>query len=364
MNAKKRKPIPAILVAYSESDFTNPHEAMLPVEPKDCRGDFTHMGAKYWGYESRRHKATSVLEREDALVYDHDAYNWMLIGLKKRAKIDTITISTKWYTGNQVRGASVFLSDEFTGEAKEVLSRVVLKPDSEHVFKIKPTIATECYVECYYEGGISRVNLFGEPTKEQLPARPNLLLGAKITHISNEHYGKPDRAVVGERQQMHMFGWESARTGFGERALFHLKRPAVIDEVIVDTYLHRLNAPLTSHVYAVNAKGKNIDQLMKSAPRWGLVFDGKKEVVPTDFQAYMLGQKYLKEKGVKDKTNFKIRLHLPKGSPWQPVLPFARLAPDTYHRFTDLKSDVATHVLYMHYPHGGIHGLKVFGTEK
>ena len=363
MKAPKKKPIPAILIAYSDSDFTNPHEAMLPTEPKDCRGDFTHMGAKYWGYETRRHKATTVSPQDEALSYDHNAHNWMLIGLKKRAKVDTVTISTKWYTGNQVRAASVFVSDEMTGKAKKVLDRVTLKPDSEHVFNISPVLATECYVECYYEGGISRVNLFGELAKEQMPARKNLLVGAKITHVSNEHYGKPDRAVVGDRQQMHMFGWESARTGFGERALFHLKRPAVIEEVVVDTYLHRLNAPLTSHVFALNAKGKKADALMKSAPRWSLLFDGKKEVVPADFQAYMLGQKYLKEKGVKDRNHFQIRLHLPKDSPWTPVLPFAPLTPDTYHRFGGIHTEPVTHVLYMHYPHGGIHGLKVFGTE-
>jgi allantoicase len=45
------------------------------------------------------------------------------------------------------------------------------------------------------------------------------------------------------------------------------------------------------------------------------------------------------------------------------VLPFAPLTPDTYHRFSGLDSGPVTHVLYMHYPHGGIHGLKVFGTE-
>lgn len=366
-SAKKtapRKPIPAILLAYSDSDFTNPHEAMLAREPKDCRGDFTHMGAKYWGYETRRHRATTVSPEHEALFYDHDAHNWLLIGLKKRAKVDTITISTKWYTGNQVRAVTVYLSDDMTGDAKKVLERVTLKPDSEHSFKISPTFATECYVEAYYEGGISRINLFGEIARDQPAKRRNLLEDAKITHVSNEHYGKPDRAVSGDRQQMYMYGWESARTGFGERALFHLKRPAIIDQVVIDTYLHRLNAPLTGHVYAVNARGKSIDSLMKSAPRWGLVFDGKKEVIPTDFQAYMLGQKYLKEKGVKDPTHFQIRLHIPEGSPWQPVLPFAPLTPDTYHRFdAEPTGQPVTHVLYMHYPHGGIHGLKMFGEE-
>jgi allantoicase len=355
--------LPAFLIAYSDSDFTNPHEAVLPDAPKDCRGHFTHMGAKYWGYETRRHRATTVLPEKQALAYDHNAHNWMMIGLKRRAKIKEISISTKWYTGNQVRAVSVFLVDELTGKAKQVLNRKDLKPDAEHRFKIPATIATECLVECYYEGGLSRINFFGEEMKEQLPERPNLLEGAKITHVSNEHYGKPDRAVIGNRGEMHMVGWESARTGFGERALFHLKKPAVIGEIVVDTYLHRLNAPLTAHAFGVNASEKQIEALMKQAPRWKLVFAGGKEVIPPDFRDYMLKQKYLKEKGVKDPENFRIMLHLPKGSAWKPLLPFAPLSPDTFHRFRELKkAGPVTHVLYMHYPNGGIHGLKVFAS--
>lgn len=362
---KADKPIPAILIAYSESDFTNPHEAMLATEPKDCRGDFTHMGAKYWGFESRRHMATSVIHGEGMLAYDHTAHGWMLIGLKKRARIDKITISTKWYTGNQVRAVSVFLVDDLTGAQVQVLERQSLKPDSEHVFKIKPAVATEAYVEVYYEGGLSRINFFGLETPEQPPQRRNLLEGAKITHVSNIHYGVPDRAVAGDRQQMHMFGWESARTGCGEQALFHLTSPAVIDEVIVDTYLHRLNAPMTAHVFALDAKGRNIDSLMKLAPKWSVVFDGKKQVVPKDFRSYMMDQKYLKEKGVHNNEQFHIKLHLPKGSPWKPIIPFAPLSPDTFHRFRDVdNAGEVTHVLYMHYDNGGIHGLKMFGTER
>lgn len=362
---KAAKPIPAILIAYSESDFTNPHEAMLAAEPKDCRGDFTHMGAKYWGFESRRHMATTVVPGEPELEYDHNAHGWMLIGLRKRGKIDKITISTKWYTGNQVRAVSVYLTDELTGGAKQVLERQSLKPDSEHVFKIAPTLATQAYVEVYYEGGLSRINFFGDTGVDQPPAQKDLLQGAKITHVSNVHYGVPDRCVGGDRQQMHMYGWESARTGCGEQALFHLKKPAVIEEVVVDTYLHRLNAPLTAHVFAVNAKGQDINKLMKQAPKWCAVFDGKKVVVPDNFSDYMMNQKYLKEKGVKDNEHFRIRLNIPKGCPWKAVVPFEPLSPDTFHRFRDV-NDVGpvTHVLYMHYDNGGIHGLKVFGVEE
>jgi allantoicase len=84
----------AFLIGYSDSDFTNPHEAMLPDEPRDCRGDFTHMGAKYWGFESRRHRATTVVADKQALLYDHGAHDWLLIGLKRRAEVSVARIST------------------------------------------------------------------------------------------------------------------------------------------------------------------------------------------------------------------------------------------------------------------------------
>lgn len=347
-------PLPSFLISYSDSSFTNPHEAVLPDAPKDCTGRFTHMGAMYWGYETLRHKATTVLASEQALAYNHDAHNWLLIGLKERAMVDRIAISTKWYTGNQVRAVSVYLKDEMTGQYKQVLNREPLAPDREHEFPIPPMPATECFIECYYEGGISRVMLFGEKTPEQPPTRKNLLEGAEISHVSNVHYGDPARAVAGDRKEMHMFGWESARTGFGEQALFHLKKPAVINEIVVDTYLHRLNPPLTCHVFGIHTFK---EEDMKSAPRWKVVFANGKEVIPDNFQQYMLEQKYLPER------NFKIKLHVPEKSLWKAILPFAALTPDTFHRFHNLeKAGTVTHVLYMHYPNGGIHGLKMFGS--
>ena len=339
--------LPAFLIGYSDSDFTNPHEAMLPDEPRDCRGDFTHMGAKYWSFEISPPPGDDRAGGQTALLYDHGAHDWLLIGLKRRAEVSVIRISTKWYTGNQVRSVSVFLKDDVTGKKKRVLSRQPLKPDSEHEFGTEPFVATECLVECYYDGGISRIDLFGKAV-DPAPERKNLLEGAAISHVSNEHYGKPGRAVTGNRAEMHMVGWESAtRAGFGERALFHLSKPAVIDEIIVDTYLHRLNPPLTAHVFA--AKGKDADKLMESAPRWKLVA-GRKEIIPDDFCPYMLEQRYLNDK----LTKFEIRLHLPKDSPWKPLLPFAPLSRDTFHRFRKLKkTSPVTHVLYMHYPNGG-----------
>ncbi|MGZ9096837.1 MAG: hypothetical protein ACXW30_00900 [Micavibrio sp.] len=355
--------IPAFLIGYSNSSFTNPHEAMLPDEPKDCRGSFTHMGAKYWGYETDRHKATKVAPDAKSFSYDHDAHHWMRIGLKSRAQIDQITVSTKWYTANQVRAVSITLIDEMTGKEVKVLERQNLNPDADHTFPIPPTLATEALVDCYYEGGISRVNFFGEMAAEQPPLRPNLLETAELSHISNEHYGKPSQTVFANREQMHMVGWESARTGFGEQAVFHLKTPARVEEIVVDTYLHRLNAPLSSHAFGINLPtGDDLEEAIKVAPRWKLVFDGNHEVIPDHFATYMLNQKYLNEPGVNNNRKFSIRLHHAGNSPWKPLLSFAPLSPDTFHRFKTIEHDgPVTHILYMHYPHGGVHALKVYG---
>jgi len=348
--------LPAFLIGYSDSDFTDPHEVVLPDPAPDCRTQFTHMGARYSGFETSRHKATTCLE--NGFGYDHDAHNWLLIGLKERSEIHQLRISTQWFTGNQVRAVSVYLTDELTGSRHQVLDRMPLKPDSDHDFPISPVVATECLVECYYEGGIARIQLCGNPASQPLPVRPNLLEGARITHVSNDHYGSPAMAVAGQRREKHMVGWESARTGFGERALFHLPEPSLIQEMVVDTYLHRLNAPLSCHIFGLRESDeKCLDQHIQEAPRWKLVLPTGREIIPDHFQQYMLGQKYLDE-GVK---TFEIRLHAP-GPQWYPLVPWSALFPDRYHRFRQVPCPhPITHLLYMHYPNGGIHGLKAFG---
>ena len=355
------KNIPTFIIAYSNSDFTNPHEMLLMDEPKDCTSDYTHMGVKYTGLETCRHLNTHVNEEKHCLEYHHKEHNWVSIGFKQRAIISEIEVSTKYFTGNQVRAISVVLKDELTNTETRVLDRIQLHPDSKHSFSITPTIVTEAYLELYYEGGITRINFLGALAEQQLPVKENILHKALITHVSNEHYGHPKTVVFADRKEMYMVGWESARTGFGEQALFHLEKPTTIREIVVDTYLHRLNPPLSCHIFGLNnKKSANIDQLMTQKPRWTLVFEGGKQVIPENFQQYMLAQEYLKE-AVKNPYDFNIELYVEENSPWKPVLPFAVLKADTYHRFLKFENKgVFTHLLYMHYPNGGIHALKIF----
>lgn len=169
-----------------------------------------------------------------------------------------------------------------------------------------------------------------------------------------------------------MVGWESARTGFGEQAVFTLAAPARIDVLQVDTYLHRLNAPLTCHLFglpaeaiAADAAGTEdaLEAALLDAPRWQLHFDDGHRVAPGDFQRYMLDARYLQEP-VADPQRFDVQLALPERSPWRPLVPFAALAPDRLHRFpVDDRDTAFAHLLFLFYPNGGIHGLQVHGRR-
>jgi allantoicase len=95
-----------------------------------------------------------------------------------------------------------------------------------------------------------------------------------------------------------------------------------------------------------------------------VIFDGRKKVIPANMSNYMINQRYLKERGVRNRERFRFRLHTPARCPWKAILPFAPLSADTYHRFREVRHvGPVTHVLYMHFDNGGIHGLKLFGAE-
>lgn len=350
----------AFLIDYSDSSFTNPHEVVRPDDPAECTGRFTHMGAMYWGFETERHRAITI--EGQGFIFDHNAFHHFTIGLMNQSQVSEIRVSTKWFTGNQVPVVSLDLIDgtntSTSTSTTTVIERATLAPDQDHVFKFEPTQATRCRVRCYHEGGIARVNLLGEPGIP-LYEQPNLLEAASISHVSNEHYGSPAMAVAGKRIEDHMIGWESARTGFGEQCVFSFAAPIQVRTLIVDTYLHRLNPPLSCHLFGLF--DAELEQAMELQPRYCLKFDDGTQVVPENILDYMSRQQFLTE-DVANPHQFKITLEVPAASPWVPLVSFAELSADTWHEMTDIESDAAVkHLLYMHFPNGGVHGLKVFG---
>mgnify|MGYP006277474351 CR=1 FL=1 len=351
-----RAPLPAFVVRYTDSSFTNPHEVVRPDAPENRRGRFTHMGACFWGFETRRHRGHRT--GDGVVHFDADACHELVLGLRTPAVVDGVAISTAFFTGNQVPELALDLPAA-DGAWREVLARTALEPDAEHAFELPARPATEARLRCYQEGGIARVLLFGEPFADAPPPAPNLLAGAGISHVSNAHYGDPAMAVRGARAEDHMIGWESARTGFGERALFSLAAPARCETLVVDTYLHRLNAPLCCHLFGL-PPGTDPDEAMARAPRWGVRFPDGARLVPDDLGAFVRARRW--REGNRE-GRFAVELVADPDGPFLPLLPFGPLEPDRWHRFALAATAPVAHLLFLFYPNGGIHGLAVAGRE-
>ncbi len=343
------------LLEYSDSSFTNPHEITRPELPKNRQGQYSHMGAQYWGFETARHIGTRVDRQRQGFHYNPDAEHYLLIGLIQPALISQIDISTLWFTGNQVQAVTVELI--YQDQRQTILERQNLNPDSNHSFPIKPSKADQCLIRCHQEGGIARVQLLGEALDE-LESKTNLLTDATISHVSNQHYGHPADAIRGNRLESHMVGWESARTGFGEQAIFTLKQNAIIKAMVVDTYLHRLNAPLACYLLGLPS-GVPIEEAKANLPKWRITFEDGRQVIPKNFTEYMSSQRYRNHLN-KDSAGFNIDLSSDDGY-WLSLIPFAELRPDTYHHFKITSATELSHLLYLHYPNGGVHGLKAYG---
>lgn len=350
--------LPCVLAAYSDSSFTNPHQVVLETDPPSYEGRFTHMGAEYWGVETDRHIAFSVDEQQARFRFDPDAHHTLDLELTRPSLVREVRVSTRWHTGSHVPNISVELRLP-GGASKVVLDRAALAPDQEHVFELDEVLAHGALVRCYHEGGIARINLFGEPAGPP-DSRPNVLADARILRVSNDHFGCPEKAVAGVREEDHMIGWESARMGFGEHVVFELVAPVRVDELVVDTYLYRLNAPLSCHLFGLPATVKTDgDYCSSQMPCWTVCRDDGTAVEIDDLPAYMTERCYLDEHGVASGP-LDIQLITREASPWVSLIEFGRLYPDRLHRFQAVAPhEAVSHLLYMHFPNGGIHGLRV-----
>lgn len=361
-----QSPLKAFVVRYDDSSFTNPHTVLYAHEAINPTGRFTHMGAYYEGWEDKR--GTGVDVTADGWAYDYAATRDMEIGFDTRSKITHVDVSTKWFTGNNVPEVSILVKDVLGDQDYHmVIDSASLKPDSAHRLMLpRPMDATHAQVLTHQEGGIARIHFFGEPSKLQ-PVKPaNLLTKSFMVSASNTHYGSPVDAVNGVRAEDHMKGWESARTGRGEYALFELERPSTIQGLAVDTYLHRLNPVRAVAAFGVVAKkGASAADLLADAPKYSVHFADGSSHTPDDLKTYMHGAEFRARVSAPNTSKVEIKREIPEGSRWKEILPQSPTFADQFHYFgsgaLNNTDQEFTHFLLQHGPNGGMHGLKAYG---
>jgi allantoicase len=230
------------LISYSESGFTDPHDLVSPLPAQDGRGQFTHLGVKMEGLESRRHlnfnNGTTSDPSGTRVEFwfdqrpDHPlSANVVVLRTKggKPALIKQLEFDTSYYTRNNVRlvhsvhlfscppeeglsrlqpatllHGSTGLPALLTDQHEQVVSGLALQGDS--VKRVQLTDSGEgrlanCCVLRLSEGGLTRFKAWGysQPNVSDSSLQ-QLLKSAVVFGCSDASYGDPQLALRPQRE--------------------------------------------------------------------------------------------------------------------------------------------------------------------
>lgn len=220
-------------------------------------GVFTHAGAWYDGWETRRHNP--------------QPFDWVVIRLGVASgRVCGVEIDTAFFNGNHAPEIAVegcFSSDD-EAVAKEgfagwetILGRQECGPSCRQAWQLD-AVTEKAYTHVrllmYPDGGIARFRLYGHavPVFPQdvaavfdLAATVN---GGVATSCSDQHFGTKDNLLLPGRGVDMGDGWETKRSR-GEHidwAIIRLGTQGMVEKIVVDTAHFRGNFPQKVQVFA------------------------------------------------------------------------------------------------------------------
>src|SRR3954471_10153277 len=201
----------AVLAANDEF-FAAKENLVLDAPPAE-RTDFGHKGKEYDGWETRRRRTPG-----------HD---WAIVRLGVPGVVGGVVVDTAHFTGNyppqaSLDGAAVegYCSvDELTkADWQPLLPRVDLAGNTNNHFPVySDRRVTHVRLNIHPDGGVARLRVHGTalPDPRLVDAGPfdlaALELGARVTGVSNEFYGQPDRLLWPGHARSMGEGWETSR---------------------------------------------------------------------------------------------------------------------------------------------------------
>jgi allantoicase len=314
------------ILAFSDEWFAAASNLTNPRPPIRKPGVFTHAGAWYDGWETRRHNT--------------EAFDWVVIRLGVASgRVKGVEVDTAFFDGNhapEIAVEGVYIDDAREEEILEkgydgwstILSKQEGGPNRRQAWLLpQPTkqAFTHVRLQMYPDGGIARFRLYGHAvpilpqsvdTVFDLAATVN---GGVAVSCSDQHFGTKDNLLLPGRGVDMGDGWETKRSR-GEHVdwvIVRLGVPGHIDKVVVDTAHFRGNFPQKVRIL--------------TAPPQEATPDYHDEV-------------------------------------WRMVLGEQRLGPDKEHEFggellRDVKERVAGYVCMVIVPDGGVKRLRVFGRR-
>ncbi|OBA21060.1 Allantoicase [Metschnikowia bicuspidata var. bicuspidata NRRL YB-4993] len=247
--------------ACSDEWFAAAANLIKPKAPVRDATRFTHAGAWYDGWETRRHNSEPA--------------DWVVVKAGvARASIVGCEVDTAFFNGNHAPHISVEGADFSTAAApadwasaavawEPVMAKTECGPSQRHFF-VRPQGATarsytHFRLRMYPDGGIARFRLYGE-VHAVMPADPRTVVdfalvknGGVAVRVSDQHFGSADNLLLPGRGHDMSDGWETKRSraaGHVDWVVIRLGAPTVIRDIVVDTAHFRGNFP-----QKINVKG-------------------------------------------------------------------------------------------------------------
>lgn len=258
------KPLGSRILSFSDEWFAAADNLTTSTPPVRKPGVFTHAGAWYDGWETRRHNS--------------EPYDWVVIRLGVASgRVRGVEIDTAFFDGNHApeiaveacfepdADADAAVADASFGGWETILDKQECGPSRRQAWQL-PALTDKAYTHVrllmYPDGGIARFRLFGTVVPV-FPASADALLdlaatvnGGVAISCSDQHFGTKDNLLLPGRGVDMGDGWETKRTrgAHVDWVIVRLGAPGRVAKVVVDTAHFRGNFPKEVQVFGLEAK--------------------------------------------------------------------------------------------------------------
>lgn len=247
------------VVLFSDQWFAAAENLIKPKPPVRDATRFTHAGAWYDGWETRRHNPAEA--------------DWVVLRAGVAlARIIGCEVDTAFFNGNHaphisVEGATI--GDDATPAQiaaaawEPVIAKTECGPSQRHFFVRSGGITENSYthfrLRMYPDGGIARFRLYGSCVAvlprdlSTVVDTASVFNGGVAVRVSDQHFGSADNLLLPGRGHDMSDGWETKRSrtpGHVDWVVIRLGAVTLVQSVVVDTAHFRGNFPQKVNIKA------------------------------------------------------------------------------------------------------------------
>lgn len=267
------------IIRFSDEWFAAAENLIQPKPPVRDATRFTHAGAWYDGWETRRHNT----EEADWVIFRAGVAAAKIIGCE---------VDTAFFNGNHaphisVEGVNLVNESDLNDEKlvwESIIEKIECGPSQRHFFvrsEITENSYTHFRLRMYPDGGIARFRLYGTVVPEltrllgTVVDTASVQNGGVAVRVSDQHFGSADNLLLPGRGHDMSDGWETKRSrtpGHVDWVVIKLGAPTQIKNIVVDTAHFRGNFPQQINLKAY--KGSEAPEF--DSQEWTVLVDNTK----------------------------------------------------------------------------------------